>query len=137
MRKQIIKIISCMGEPTDAVWPGWKELRDSHKFKIKPVPATPLAKVIPAASTDALALLGKMLFYDPNKRITAEQALQDPYLSANPLPSNGPTLAQRVSDYLEDRMSTKKAAAAPRNGQDDLAGTKRKQPDVADSPRYG
>eukprot|EP00961_Rhodomonas_salina_P178400 2406411-Rhodomonas_salina.1 len=43
-----------MGEPTEAAWAGWKELRDSHKFKFKSHPATPLNKVIPAASTDAL-----------------------------------------------------------------------------------
>mmetsp|Transcript_51659 Transcript_51659/g.121272 ORF Transcript_51659/g.121272 Transcript_51659/m.121272 type:complete len:368 (+) Transcript_51659:263-1366(+) len=144
---QIITIIRCMGEPTEAAWAGWKELRDSHKFKFKSHPATPLNKVIPAASTDALALLGKLLVYDPNKRLTAEQALKDPYLSSKPLPSPSETLAQRVSDYLEEKGLAKQAAAVKTEVKIEVktevkteeggAGTKRKHPDLAESPRYG
>ncbi len=147
----MIKIVECMGEPTDRDWPGWQELRESHKFRLKPHAATPLNLVIRAASADALALLGKLLRYDPNKRITAEQALNDPYFTSNPLPSSNAALAQRVSDYLADKAQAKKDARAAVGGAarvkeepveakeegESAAGSKRKHAGLAESPRYG
>ena len=41
-----------------------------------------LSKLYPNASPDALDLLYKLLTFDPKKRITLDQALQHPYLSA-------------------------------------------------------
>lgn len=35
----------------------------------------------------AFHLLQKLLLMDPNKRITSEQAMQDPYFSEEPLPT--------------------------------------------------
>lgn len=34
----------------------------------------------------AFSLLQRLLLMDPNKRITSEQAMQDPYFSEDPLP---------------------------------------------------
>lgn len=36
----------------------------------------------------AIDLIEKMLSLDPGKRITAQQALEHPYLTTNPLPCN-------------------------------------------------
>lgn len=35
----------------------------------------------------AFHLLQKLLLMDPNKRITSEQAMQDPYFTEDPLPT--------------------------------------------------
>lgn len=35
----------------------------------------------------AFHLLQKLLLMDPNKRITSEQAMQDPYFAEDPLPT--------------------------------------------------
>ena len=51
------------------------------------VPAPPLRSLFPMASDDALDLLSKMFTYDPNARISAQQALEHRYFSSAPLPT--------------------------------------------------
>jgi serine/threonine protein kinase len=40
-----------------------------------------LGKYYPNVDPQLVSFLGKIFVYDPTKRITAEQALQDPYLA--------------------------------------------------------
>lgn len=62
-----------------------KDLPDHVPFAVQPKP--PLKSIFTAASEDALDLLERMLTFDPNKRITARQALQHEYFKAAPRPT--------------------------------------------------
>ncbi|CEJ54541.1 Putative Mitogen-activated protein kinase HOG1 (Fragment) [Penicillium brasilianum] len=54
----------------------------------------PFAKKIKKAFPEALDILGKLLVWDPKKRITAEAALSHPYLSPYHYPSDEPVADQ-------------------------------------------
>lgn len=76
---EIYKICSVLGTPTMQSWPEGMKLAAAMHFKFPRFVPTPLEKLVPNASADALSLLADLLIYDPKKRPTAAQALQHPY----------------------------------------------------------
>ncbi|KAJ7382380.1 Cyclin-dependent kinase 8 [Desmophyllum pertusum] len=63
----------------------------------------------------AFQLLSKLLVMDPNKRITSDQTLQDPYFKEDPLPTAdafaGMTIPYPKREFLNDDDSDKSSAA--------------------------
>lgn len=76
---EIYKICSVMGTPTQQTWPEGMKLAGQMKFGFPQFSATPLQKLIPNASPDAIDLMSAMCQWDPAKRPTAVQALQHPF----------------------------------------------------------
>eukprot|EP00878_Enallax_costatus_P040606 GHUV01046925.1.p1 GENE.GHUV01046925.1~~GHUV01046925.1.p1 ORF type:complete len:169 (+),score=46.53 GHUV01046925.1:68-508(+) len=82
---QLDKIFKALGVPTLQTWPGMADL--PNKILFKPAPGQPLEDIFPEASADCLDLLRRMMQFDPDKRITAAEALQHPYFSNEPVPT--------------------------------------------------
>lgn len=82
---QLTKIFTLRGSPTEASWPGVTGMPDYIPFQ--DMPAVPLTSVFTAASPEAIDLIDNMLACNPNKRLTARQALQHPYFSTAPAPT--------------------------------------------------
>ena len=53
-------------------------------FTVPARPAPPMKKAFPDATPDCTSLLGKLLSFDPQRRLTAAAALEDPYFSNLP-----------------------------------------------------
>ena len=81
---EIYKICSVMGTPTQQTWPEGMKLAAQMKFSFPQFSATPLQKLIPNASPEAIDLMTAMCHWDPAKRPTAVQALQHPFFQARP-----------------------------------------------------
>ncbi|KYO26361.1 hypothetical protein Y1Q_0013899 [Alligator mississippiensis] len=70
----------------------------------------PWAKLFPKADPKALDLLDKMLTFNPNKRITVEEALAHPYLEQYYDPSDEPvaeepfTFDMELDDLPKERL---------------------------------
>ncbi|OHS97319.1 CMGC family protein kinase [Tritrichomonas foetus] len=87
---EISAIFRVHGVPTDAEWPGWKDLPNAKLFldnRIAPPHRQSfqefLEKKIPAEFHDAIDLMMKMLQLDPTKRISVEEALKHPFINDN------------------------------------------------------
>lgn len=80
---QLLKIFRVMGTPRVESWPGVTTLPDWKDCFPKWQPQ-PLEGVVPALDADftGLDLLGRMLQYDPDRRITAREALEHPFFDA-------------------------------------------------------
>ncbi|KAL0483465.1 cyclin-dependent kinase CDK7 [Acrasis kona] len=82
---QLGKIFQGLGTPTDSDWPDMRSLPNFIEFDEVPKPN--LKQVFTAATPDAIDLISKMFTFDPNKRITAKEALSHPYFSNQPKPT--------------------------------------------------
>ncbi|BGP07795.1 Cyclin-dependent kinase catalytic subunit [Rhodotorula toruloides] len=99
---QIFKIFRLMGTPTEQTWPGLKQMPD-YKASFPQWRATDLRQLLPEMDDRALHLLNGMLQIDPEKRISAKQALRHHYFQARPpAPSPHPVspLSQSLSPLL-------------------------------------
>ncbi|PSC68206.1 cyclin-dependent kinase G-2-like isoform X1 [Micractinium conductrix] len=75
-----------LGAPSERIWPGWGELPLAGSFRLPTQPYNYLRKEFPSLSDAGVDLLNRLLTYDPERRITARQALRHPYFSERPLP---------------------------------------------------
>ncbi|KAL4613340.1 mitogen-activated protein kinase 6 [Arapaima gigas] len=67
-------------------------------------PQTPLAKLLPGVSVEALDFLGKILTFNPMDRLTAEEALAHPYMSDYSFPLDEPISSHpfHIEDEVDD-----------------------------------
>ncbi|KAL3268290.1 hypothetical protein HHI36_007410 [Cryptolaemus montrouzieri] len=90
---QLDYISKLCGTPTPAVWPSVIKLPLFHTLKPKKLHRRRIREEFVCMPTSALDLLDKMLELDPEKRITAEDALKSPWLkNINPEQINAPEL---------------------------------------------
>ncbi|XP_007242383.3 mitogen-activated protein kinase 6 [Astyanax mexicanus] len=68
------------------------------------VPHTPLAKLMPGVSAEALDFLEKILTFNPMDRLTAEEALAHPYMSDYSFPLDEPVSSHpfHIEDEVDD-----------------------------------
>lgn len=75
---QLFRIFRTLGTPDETVWPGVTSMPD-YKPSFPKWARQDLAKVVPVLDEDGRELLGEMLNYDPNKRLSAKNALVHRY----------------------------------------------------------
>eukprot|EP00758_Cryptobia_borreli_P011652 Tbor_TRINITY_DN5680_c0_g2::TRINITY_DN5680_c0_g2_i1::g.9023::m.9023/K04371/MAPK1_3; mitogen-activated protein kinase 1/3 len=80
---QLNKIVEVVGTPqeNEVAMFSSQSARDYLKTTLNNCPQRPWAQVCPEAGEDAIDLLSKLLAFNPNTRITADEALRHPYFA--------------------------------------------------------
>ncbi|KAH3757237.1 long flagella protein [Pelomyxa schiedti] len=94
---QIQKIHSIIGTPSREVLAKMRRLGTHMNFNFLHTEGTGIARLLPNATPECLDLLTKMLIYNPEDRISAQNALLHPYFhdlrERTPMRTLGPTLS--------------------------------------------
>lgn len=107
---QLDKIFKILGTPNDTIWPGFSKLPGVRVNFVKhqynqlrsKFPATSF-RGSPVLSDAGFDLLNRLLTYDPEKRITAEDALSHPWFSEVPLPKSKEFMPTFPAQHAQDR----------------------------------
>ncbi|XP_048229001.1 cyclin-dependent kinase 11B isoform X2 [Ricinus communis] len=107
---QLAKIFGVLGTPSEKIWPGFSNLPGAKANFVKQ-PYNLLRKKFPATfftgspvlSDLGLDLLNKLLTYDPEKRLTAEDALNHAWFREVPLPTSKEFMPTLPPQYAKNR----------------------------------
>ncbi|GMY26464.1 cyclin-dependent kinase G-2 isoform X1 [Fagus crenata] len=107
---QLDKIFRILGTPNETIWPGFSKLPGvkvnfvKHQYNLlrKKFPATSFTGS-PVLSDSGFDLLDKLLTYDPEKRITAEAALNHEWFREVPLPKSKEFMPTFPAQHAQDR----------------------------------
>ncbi|KAJ1933021.1 cyclin-dependent protein kinase [Linderina pennispora] len=104
---QVAKIIEVLGTPTRELWPTIElmpEFPNMKQFRSFPNALRGWFQNTGHKSESAFALLSSLLEYDPDRRISAKDALEHPYFKDEPRPVRHPFLEQNIS-YPKRRLT--------------------------------
>lgn len=99
---QLNQILQVLGTASDETLNriGSKNVQ-SYIHQLGYIPKVPLVELYPNANPQALDLLEKMLTFDPQKRVTVDEALQHPYLSIWHDPADEPICTEKFDFSFE------------------------------------
>ncbi|TDL28417.1 Pkinase-domain-containing protein [Rickenella mellea] len=81
-------IFKLLGPPTSSSWPDYSSLPLSKTISLPPSQPPQFRQKFPYMTAAGIDLLSSLLAYDPEKRISAEDALHHPYFSESPTPKH-------------------------------------------------
>ncbi|KAG6911843.1 hypothetical protein DXG01_000090 [Tephrocybe rancida] len=84
----ISMIFKLLGPPTHDSWPGYFSLPMAKTLTLPSPQPHQFRQKFQYMTTAGIDLLMSLLTYDPERRITAEEALQHPYFTESPLPKH-------------------------------------------------
>ncbi|KAL8550632.1 hypothetical protein ACS0TY_009163 [Phlomoides rotata] len=110
--EQLDKIFRIMGTPNETIWPGFSQLPGvkvnfvKHQYNMlrRKFPATSFTGS-PVLSDAGFDLLNKLLTYDPEKRITADEALKHEWFREVPLPKSKEFMPTFPAHHAQDRRT--------------------------------
>lgn len=69
--EQIAVVVHHLGTPTDETWPNRNEMPDYNKLKFTHCNPVPMNVLLPDIDGLLVDLVGKLILYDANKRLSA------------------------------------------------------------------
>ncbi|KAH6830134.1 Protein kinase superfamily protein [Perilla frutescens var. hirtella] len=108
--EQLDKIFRILGTPNETIWPGFSKLPGvkvnfvKHQYNLlrRKFPATSFTGS-PVLSDAGFDLLNRLLTYDPEMRITAEEALNHEWFREVPLPKSKEFMPTFPAHHAQDR----------------------------------
>jgi len=111
------QIINTIGSPNESIWPGFNKLPFFQMYSLKHQPYNNLKQKFPYLTDAGHRLMNQMLFYNPDKRISALDALEHPYFNERPLPVK-PEMMPTFPEYRNKRRQTDRKEDRKEDKQD-------------------
>mmetsp|Transcript_5760 Transcript_5760/g.6258 ORF Transcript_5760/g.6258 Transcript_5760/m.6258 type:complete len:403 (-) Transcript_5760:36-1244(-) len=123
--EQLDQMFKLLGTPNEKLWPGFSKLPNVQKVKFENQPYNNIrSKIAKDRLTETgFLLLMNMLCYNPEKRITAKDAVRHAYFEESPPPTD-PDFMQtwpQKDDRREKRNESRQRAAFPTNPSDEAS----------------
>ncbi|TFK30581.1 Pkinase-domain-containing protein [Coprinopsis marcescibilis] len=115
--EMISMIFKLLGPPTKESWSNYTELPLAQTITIPPPQPNQFRSKFPYLSTAGLDLLMSLLKYDPEKRITAAEALKHPYFKESPLPKHPDLFGSFPSAAAGEKRRKPDSPSAPARAQ--------------------
>jgi serine/threonine protein kinase len=112
------KVWELVGTPTEASWPGFAQLPICQTFRFAPLPSTLAERfdaLLPPAGVD---LLARMLCANPERRISAADALQHAFFAEEPAACGEAEMAQVIAAAAQAPQATQPVRLAAMLGDD-------------------
>eukprot|EP00002_Diphylleia_rotans_P039387 TRINITY_DN9115_c0_g1_i3.p1 TRINITY_DN9115_c0_g1~~TRINITY_DN9115_c0_g1_i3.p1 ORF type:complete len:378 (+),score=67.87 TRINITY_DN9115_c0_g1_i3:60-1193(+) len=106
-RHQLEVVLDIIGTPSYEEIASVPSEKTRRRLLERPRKKRPFATIFPKANPLAIDLLERMLMFDPNKRITAAQALEHPYLATYHDPTDEPIAPRAFQHEFETLTMTK------------------------------
>ncbi|CCI42271.1 unnamed protein product [Albugo candida] len=108
---QLYRVVQAYGDP-EKQWPDVKLLPDYNKISFPVYAPLLMRQIVPEGAPVALDLLGRLLAFDPNKRISAQQALAHPFFVGGPYTSQwlDAGIEEEEVDYIVSRHQRDEAS---------------------------
>nr|CAD2200453.1 unnamed protein product [Meloidogyne enterolobii] len=106
---QIRLIIGLLGTPTEKIWPGMSKLPILEKMQLMKQPYNNIKALFSDRVPECLKLLNSLFVYDPKRRSTAEQCLDNEYFRLSPLPCD-PSMMPSLSGLTRKRKRGKESS---------------------------
>ncbi|ESO81933.1 hypothetical protein LOTGIDRAFT_223686 [Lottia gigantea] len=81
---QIDLLVEMFGTPNETIWPEFLTLPALEKFTLRQQPYNNIRHTFTWLSEAGIQLLNSLFMYDPSKRLSAEDAIENPYFSEAP-----------------------------------------------------
>ncbi|KDQ63776.1 hypothetical protein JAAARDRAFT_148442 [Jaapia argillacea MUCL 33604] len=114
----ISMIFKLLGPPTSSSWPEFSSLPLAKSLSLPAPHHGGMRQRFQYLTNAGLDLMGKMLTYDPERRITAEEALQHPYFKESPLPKHPDLFGSFPSAAAGEKRRKFDSPSAPRHAID-------------------
>ncbi|KAL4854940.1 Cyclin-dependent kinase 20 [Chlorella vulgaris] len=101
---QLALMSDLLGSVSEESWPGVRELPDWGKLIFREQAPRDLAEVLPGVPPEAVQLVAGLLQYNPELRLTAQQALGSTYFQQEPLPAAPAVLAAIAHQAVEQQL---------------------------------
>jgi len=102
---QLDRVMEVTGRPTqDDIDAINSPLAVTMLESLPPTKPKKLRDMFPTASDDAIDLIKNLLYFNPNKRLTAEQALKHPYVAQFHNPDDEPRCTRKINIPIDDNQ---------------------------------
>ncbi|KZT44386.1 Pkinase-domain-containing protein [Sistotremastrum suecicum HHB10207 ss-3] len=109
----ISMVFKLLGPPTPRSWPGYSTLPLASSLSLPSPHAPGFRQKFPYLTAAGLDLLQSLLTYDPDQRISAQDALKHPYFRESPLPKHPDLFASFPSLAAGEKRRKPYSPSAP------------------------
>ncbi|KAI0094714.1 Pkinase-domain-containing protein [Irpex rosettiformis] len=114
----ISMIFKLLGPPTSSSWPDYTTLPLAKTITLPTPHPSQLRQKFPYITSAGIDLLSRLLTYDPEMRITAEEALQHPYFRESPFPKHPDLFGSFPSAAAGEKRKPYESPPAPTRAAD-------------------